>query len=131
MKTVQVRPETKQKIKRFAIELGTTQSDVVDRAINLLERVITLENDKEFDKISWYVIKLSMSVGHFKEVPDQLNFNQLKYTSNQIKERLGVDTSKLVELAKEYMANPTKENKIALNEALKEIVKKLILLLFR
>ena len=131
MKTVQVRPETKQKIKRFAIELRTTQTDIIDRALACLEKLTNLENDKELDRIAWYIIKLAMSVGHFKEYPDKLNFNQLKYTSNQIKERLGVDTGKLLVLAEEYMRKQDKETKIRLNEELKSVVKKMILLLFK
>ena len=131
MKTVQVRPETKQKIKRFAIELRTTQTDIIDRALACLEKLANLENDKELDRIAWYIIKLAMSVGHFKEYPDKLNYNQLRYSAKQIQERLGVDTSKLLEKAKVFMENPSKENKIALNEELKNVVKKIILLLFK
>ena len=131
MKTVTVDAQTKKKIKELAVKNKATQADIVAKAIDLMTKLESLENSNELDRIAWYIIKLAMSVGHFKEYPDKLNFNQLKYTSNQIKERLGVDTSKLLVLAEEYMRKQDKETKIRLNEELKSVVKKMILLLFK
>ena len=131
MKCVQVSPEVKKKIKLLAVKNKTTQDKIIEKAIDLTTKLESLENSSELDRIAWYIIKLSMSVGHFKEYPDKLNYNQLKYTANQIRERLGVDTTKLLEKAKVFMENPSKENKIALNEELKSVVKKMILLLFK
>ena len=131
MKSIQVSPDVKKRVKELAVKNKTTQAKIIEEAIILLEKIANLEDSSELDRISWYIIKLAMSVGHFKEYPDKLNYNQLKYTAKQIQERLGVDTSKLLVLAEEYMRKQDKETKIRLNEALKEIVKKMILLLFK
>ena len=83
-------------------------------------------NEKELDRVAWYVYKFSMSVGCFKENPTQANFDRLMLTLDQVEERLDVDPSQIREIAIEYMKNPSKELRIRLNEATKELIKQIL-----
>jgi len=74
------------------------------------------------DKISWYIIKISMSVGRFKENPTNANLDALIRTSNQVTERVGVDTTWVIRTAEAYLKKQDSENSQELNSALKNVV---------
>jgi len=73
------------------------------------------------DRIAWYLIKLGMSIGRFKEKPDAGNLMRTLKTINQISSRLGVDSKELTTALKTYGASQDKEHLMQLNEALKKI----------
>ena len=54
------------------------------------------------DKVVWYVQKLAMSVGELKASPTEENLQRTLKTIQQIKERLGVDTSILERALADY-----------------------------
>jgi len=56
------------------------------------------------DKIIWYVQKLCLSVGRFKERPCDENLARTLKTVSQVSERLGVDCSLLARALEEYLA---------------------------
>jgi len=76
----------------------------------------------ELDKISWYCYKLSASVGELRGNPTKENLDMLMVTLEQIKDRLGIDTTLLEANAKRYLVNPDRNNKIALNGSAKEVI---------
>jgi len=74
------------------------------------------------EKISWYIAKLCMSVGAFKENPTKENLERLQKTLTQIKERLKIDTDIVYRTAVAYQRKPETENRIELNMATKSVV---------
>jgi len=74
------------------------------------------------DKVSWYIAKVSMSVGEFKANPTNENLERLKKTASQIQERLGVDVALLIRAAEAYMRDPNTDNRMELNAALKMLI---------
>lgn len=102
---------------------GKTMSDTVYELILLRARV---SDEDALDRIAWYAVKLSMSVGEFKAKPDDTNYNMLLNTANQVRERLGVDTSELLKACLQYRVDPSRQNRIAINEALKNTVKEML-----
>jgi len=76
----------------------------------------------ELDKISWYCYKLSASVGELRGNPTKENLDMLLTTLEQIRGRLGIDTTLLEANAKRYLVNPDRNNRIALNGSAKEVI---------
>ena len=83
-----------------------------------------------FDKASWYSFKLVTTVTFLKayvqlglkdKVKEQLEM--VKYVTNQIKERYGVETKEIYEVAKQYAEDGDKESMILLNEITKAVIK--------
>jgi len=79
-------------------------------------------NISELDKISWYCYKLSASVGELRGNPTKENLDMLMVTLEQIRDRLGIDTTLLEANAKRYLVNPDRNNRIALNGSAKEVI---------
>jgi len=85
-----------------------------------------MENEENGGKKAWYVYKFSASVGELRAQPTEHNLNLLKKTCRQIEERLGIDTSKVILAAEQYVKKPTTKNRIPLNDAAKEVVAQII-----
>jgi len=56
------------------------------------------------DKVIWYIQKLCLSVGRFKENPCDENLARTLKTVGQVSERLGVDCSLLSRALEDYLA---------------------------
>lgn len=82
-------------------------------------------------KISWYVYKLSQSIGAFKENPSDYNFNQLMSTINDVKKRLGVNTDVLEIAINQYKKKPSHQNKININESSRAVITDIIMKIFQ
>lgn len=80
------------------------------------------EDLPQVDKASWYISKLAMSVGAFKENPSVDNLQKLQKTAMQVAQRLGVDTRHLIRAAQDYARYQDTDTKIELNAALKMVV---------
>lgn len=86
------------------------------------------------DRAGWYVVKLAFGVQALKDAIDyglspvviDEKLARLAKVCKQIKERYGVETEILVDIAKQYAVEKDKESKIVLNDATKEIVKNII-----
>jgi len=130
-KLIKVPAQTHSRLYNIAKEKDKAMWEIIEKALDVYELYERKEKPKKeipvLDRISWYIIKLSMSVGAFKERPNVANFNQLKNTAVQVKERLGVDTDEIIEVAKQYLDNGGEtETKIELNMSLKFIVMKIL-----
>ena len=76
----------------------------------------------DIDRIAWYIFKVSSSVGEFKAMPNEENYNRLLKTLVQLNERLGVEIDLVVECMKRYLNKPNLKNRMALNDATKALV---------
>jgi len=85
------------------------------------------EDASMLDKASWYITKIATSVGAFKENPSEKNFELLKKSLEQIKERLGIDGSLLLRAAEAYMRYQDEDSRMELNAALKMLIMDIIL----
>jgi len=74
-----------------------SKQNIILEALSLYETQIRRPRIKEefpvADKIIWYMMKLSMSIGALKENPTEINFNKTMKTISQIRDRLKVNTS--------------------------------------
>lgn len=83
-------------------------------------------NVEDVGKLAWYIFKLSSSIGQFKENPSDYNLNWVVKNCEDIKKRLGVETSTIVMAAIQYKKKQDKKNKMALNDATKMVVAQMI-----
>ena len=114
-------------------ELGGGEEKAFHEVITeLLEKASAKEglDPIMFDKASWYSFKLVTTVTFLKayvqlglkdKVKEQLEM--VKYVTNQIKERYGVETKEIYEVAKQYAEDGDKESMILLNEITKAVIK--------
>jgi hypothetical protein len=81
----------------------------------------------EDQRLAWYIYKFGSSCGAFKEHPTEENFEKLKETTKEIRERLGVEPSDFLDIAEKYLANPSKELKISFNERARDLILSIML----
>jgi len=82
--------------------------------------------EQDLDRVAWYVVKLCYTVQAFKDNPKQGQLLRANGIIKQVEERLKVDLTDLKTAIKEYSETQSKEKLLALNEALKRAVMKLI-----
>ena len=102
---------------------------VILSSVSYSEEIIKRHHTEvsDLDRKAWYVYKLSSSVGVFRELPNRITIDYVVMNCEQIEKRLGVDTSALREVAKAYLNRPSKQNRIALNETTKMLIKSIII----
>jgi len=128
MPTIYVSKPVKEKLTELAKKKGVARNKVIEDLIKRCEEI----NIEKLDRVMWYAIKVSMSVGAFKENPTDGNYARLNKTIDQIEERLDIDVKELreairryLEVAKREYKNPQvkiediNKAKIELNEKLK------------
>jgi hypothetical protein len=105
--TIYVPVEFKRKIKELSERTGKAQWRILLDALALYESTLRKPKMKEelpvVDKVVWYMQKLSMSIGALKENPSEANLEKTMKTIQQVKERLGVDTSLLERAVVDYV----------------------------
>lgn len=74
------------------------------------------------DRKAWYIYKLSASVGEFRANPSEENLAKLTKTCEQISQRLGVDTSLILNAVANYIRKPNTKTRMALNDATKAVI---------
>jgi hypothetical protein len=83
-----------------------SKQNIILEALSLYETQIRRPRIKEdfpiTDKIIWYMMKLSMSIGALKENPTEINFNKTMKTISQIRDRLKVNTSILEKAVQDF-----------------------------
>lgn len=132
-KMVRVPKELHDRISTLADREGVAKWKIVSRALTFLESWRRAGNVKKlprFDKACWYIYKLASSVGIFKEVPSDDNYQKLLKTISQIEERLGIDCSLLKKAVEDYKRRPTVSNKIELNDVTKLVIGDIIAFIF-
>ena len=130
-KLIKVPEHLHSKLFKIAKEKDKAMWEIIEKALEVYEIYERKDKPKKeipvIDRISWYVIKLAMSVGAFKENPTIENYQQLEKTARQVKERLGIETGEIIEIAKRYFDEGDEtEIKIELNMALKFVVMHMI-----
>jgi len=113
------------KLKRKAEERGVAMWQLLIEAINTLEwtkKGVMPRSD--LDKVSWYVYKLSSSVGEFRGNPSQENRDTLLETIRQVRERLGVDATELEVAVRQYDGSHSRRK--VLNDAAKLTVMRIL-----
>ncbi len=104
--TIWVPVEFKERVKQLAQKQGKAEWKILLDALALYETSLRKPRVKEelpiVDKVVWYVQKLAMSIGEFKANPTDENLQKTLKTIQQIKERLGVDTSILERAVNDY-----------------------------
>jgi len=129
--TIKVPAELKERVQSLGRKLGKPAWKVVLDSVSFFDAQISSPRLKErlpvVDKVSWYIVKAATSVSEFKINPTEENYVRMLRTLEQIETRLGVDTSILRRAAEAYMREPSVDNKMELNAALKMLVFDLIM----
>jgi hypothetical protein len=123
--------ELKDRIKMLSQRYGKAQWKILLDALSLYETQLRKPKTKEdlpmVDKILWYIEKLSMSVGAFKENPSEGNLRRLMNTIGQVRDRLKVDTRLLEKAVTDYSVAVTynfkdaSEKHTAVDESIMEL----------
>jgi hypothetical protein len=104
--TIWVPTEFKEKVKALAEKQGKAEWKILLDALALYETTLRKPKVKEelpvVDKVVWYIQKLAMSVGELKALPTEENLHRTLKTIQQVKERLGIDTSLLERAVSDY-----------------------------
>jgi hypothetical protein len=104
--TIWVPLEFKERVRLLAQKQGKAEWKVLLDALAFYETSLRKPRVKEelpvVDKVVWYVQKLAMSIGELKASPTEENLQRTMKTIQQIKERLGVDTSILERAVNDY-----------------------------
>jgi len=128
--TVKVPGELRAKIRALAEDEGKAEWRIILDALSFYEAQKRRPRLKEelpvWEKVSWYVVKLAMSVGELKAKPTPENLELLRRTCLQIEERLGVNTGLLVRTAEAYLKDPSVDNRMELNASVKMVVFEII-----
>ena len=124
--TIKVPVEVRNVIKKLMNEEKKPAWKVIVESVLWYNRIKRRPHEKAelpvTEKISWYITKLCMSVGAFKENPTEENLKRLQKTLTQIKERLKIDTDIVFRAAVSYQRKPEVENRTELNMATKSVV---------
>ncbi|MEO2151425.1 MAG: hypothetical protein ABGW50_02055 [Thermococcus sp.] len=117
--TIKVPIEVANKVREVSARTGKPAWQVVLEGIECRERTKTKaysqQNIDELDRVSYYIMKLMISVERFKLKPNGENLMWLEKTANQIRDRLGVDVGYVVRAAKEYARTLMKDDYVELN----------------
>jgi len=133
-KSIKVPKPAYDKIKMLKQKTGLHMGQVVTNAVEMYELILTKPWRKkelpELDKLSWYIYKLVVGVGAYKENPTKENFARLMTTMEQIKKRLGVDTGVLEHAVKRIHPSrspeTTKQDLIEIAQACKNVIANMI-----
>jgi hypothetical protein len=136
-RSIKVREDIYRVIKEYSAKRGVPISTAIAHAVTFLDQQQHLPAVKEAlplaDKVSWYITKVVMSAGAFKENPSEKNFNYFIQNLSELRQRLGVETSFAEEAAKRLMTKKkeewTADDKIEFNAAVKSLVLQLLWLL--
>ena len=128
--TIKVPVNVQRYISQIAKETGKSQWKIVMEAVSYyaeyLKRGTRLARSGDLDKVSYYIMKLSIAMERFKMNPSDENLKWIETVVSQIKERLGVDISFVVEPCKAYLRNKSKENYVEINMSWKLAISELI-----
>jgi len=127
--TIRVPCELRDTIKDTAKRMHFSMWELVYQSVSYYRSAYLSHFEKdstEIGKISWYIYKISASIGEFRGNPSKDNGELLQKTAEQLAERLGIDINMLKTAAIKYFQNPSQENRILLNDAGKDIVAQLL-----
>ena len=83
-------------------------------------------DEREFDRIAWYVTKFNIAWGAVRAAPSEETFQAFVSVARQVAERVGVDTSTAVAAVSKFYAERSKDAVIAATTAVKEVVKAMV-----
>jgi len=128
--------EKEERIRELEFRVNALEQGMMKMAEKCEEQIkISAVDIVNLDKASWYSTKMLFSIQALKiyayEYKDQKKakdqLQRLKRVLEQIRDRYGVRTETLMEIARQFVEEPTRENLILLNEASKEVVKSIFL----
>ena len=136
-KSIKVKEEIYQILKAYSERHKVPISTAVAHALTFLDQAERKPRVKEAlplaDKVSWYIAKVVMSAGAFKENPCEKNFNYLMQNLSELRQRLGVETSFAEEAAKKLYSKKkeewTADDKMEFNAAIKSLVLQMLWIL--
>jgi len=124
--TIRVPKSLARRIRELSEEKGVAMWKILLQLTSFYSSIVkdTRRRDEIpiLDKLSWYIVKLSYSISKMKDEPNEENFKWLVKTISQIKDRLNIDVTYILDIAKSYMATKSKQDLIELNMAWKQAV---------
>ncbi|MHC1627723.1 MAG: hypothetical protein ACXQTI_02690 [Candidatus Nezhaarchaeales archaeon] len=129
-KYIALQPSQHSLLSKYAKERGKRLTKAVVDAVEKAEKyesIVERFNGEAFDKALWYSIKLAFSIQALKELCEdnvdgelrEAQLKRLKDIVRKVRYRLKVKLEDIYEIAEQYAREPSRQNKILLNEALK------------
>jgi len=120
----------REKIKEEAKREGKAMWQIIAEGLECREREKTKnwarKATNDLDRTAYYIMKLMTAVERFKIAPSLENLEWVEKTASQIKQRLGVDVSYVVNAAKRYHRTKDKKDLVDLNMMAKMAIAELI-----
>lgn len=117
-----------ERVKTLSKREGTAMWKILQRTVDywIASYKGHFKDAPDLDKASWYAYKLSASIGELRAKPSAESLKMLRKTIAQVRDRLSVETSMLEKAASQYVKKPTRQNRVALNDAAKFTVLQII-----
>ena len=133
-KSIKVPEPVYQKIVNLSLKLNRHMYQIVEQAVDLLDLYRRKPYKKKelprLDKCAWYIFKLANGIGTFKVKYDLEEWRKLMNTVEQIRTRLGIDTSELehvlLRLKPEKDRHMSTSDRIELNDVAKMLIADII-----
>jgi hypothetical protein len=136
-RSIKVKEEIYQIIKSYSERHKVPISTTIAHAVTFLDQQERRPRVKEAlplaDKVSWYITKVLMSAGAFKENPSERNFNYLLQNLSELRQRLGVEVSFAEEATKRLYGKKREDwspdDRMEFNAAFKSLVLQMLWIL--
>ena len=99
------------------------------------EKVKNAVDAIDLDKAAWYMAKIAFSIQTLKTLIENkapqpeidMQYRRVLKNLDQLRERYGINVNAIKDIVSQFVADPSKENKILVNEATKELFKSILL----
>ena len=133
--TIRVPKEVKSRIDHLRSKTGMVTWEVINNAISFYEEFLRKPSIRtsttNLDKLAWYVTKIALAYGAFRENPSDEKYEMLVKRVEELKQRYGIEADILVRMADYYRKakDPELQKKIAIDfsMAFKQVVKEMII----
>jgi len=134
-KTIKVPEGVKARIDRLKKKYNKVAWEVVFEAVSIYETILAKPKYKNslplLEKVAWYITKLSLAYGSFRENTTLENLENLARRVREVENRLGVNGQEFLRISERYyiVKDPLirEELKPTLNSEFKTLIKDMIL----
>lgn len=132
-KQIHIDETTYNRIKEIAKKTKSKNITVIRQSVDIYYNMVIKPARKseipDINKISWYIFKLSQSIGELKQNCNEDNYNYLIKNLEDFEKRLGIDTKYFAEIIDKFYKNECKKNSstyIEINDNAKLIITSLL-----
>ncbi|RLG76833.1 MAG: hypothetical protein DRO14_03235 [Thermoprotei archaeon] len=133
--TIRIPKEVKNRIDDLRVRTGMVTWEIINNAVSFYEEFLRKPSVRtsttNLDKLAWYITKLALAYGAFRENPCEEKYEMLVKRVEELKQRFGIEADILVRMADYYKSakDPELQKKIAIDfsMAFKQVVKEIVI----